>query len=60
MRVRIVNIPDGHWVVEKKVLFWWTEVARFYQWVPEGNSAERSALKYAKLLINPTIVEVKK
>ena len=60
MRVRIVHIPDGHWVVEKKVLFLWTEVARFYQWTPEGNAAERSALKYAQCLINPTIIEVTK
>jgi mannitol-1-phosphate/altronate dehydrogenase len=60
MKVRIVHKPDGYWVVEKKFLFWWIEVEKFYQWVVEGNAAERSALKYAQLLINPTIIEVKK
>lgn len=60
MKVRIVHRPDNHWAVEKKVLFWWVEVEKFYQWTPEGNGAERTALKYAQLLINPTIIEVKK
>lgn len=60
MRVRIVHLPDNHWVVEKKFLFWWQEVARFYQWTCGGNGAEKAALEYAQLLINPTIIEVKK
>ena len=60
MRVRVVHLPDDHWVVQKKVLFWWCDVEKFYQWTPEGNSAERAALKYAQLMVNPTIIEVKK
>ena len=60
MRVRVIHKPDGHWAVQQKFLFWWFEVEKFYQWKPEDNSAERLALKYAQLLINPTIIEVKK
>lgn len=59
MKVRIVHKPDDHWAVEKKFLFWWIEVVKFYQWTPEGDSALRSATKYAQLLANPKIIEVK-
>lgn len=59
MKVRVVSTPDGHWVVEKKVFLFWNFVEKFYQWTPDGDSAERAALKYAQLLINPKIIEVK-
>lgn len=59
MKVRIVHKPNNYWVVEKKFLFWWIQVEQFYQWVPDGDSAMKSAIKYAQLLVNPKIIEVR-
>ena len=60
MKVRVIQHPDGHWAIEKKSFFWWTQIEKFYQWTPDGDGAKRSALKYAQILLNPTIIEVKK
>lgn len=56
MRVRIVRLPrfDG-WAVEKKYWWeiWWTTADSFY-----GDNAEELAIKYARSLKYPCIVEI--
>jgi hypothetical protein len=57
MKVRVKNDARGFWCVEKKEWFdfSWVYVESFHF----DNSKER-ALEYAKKLINPEIIEVKK
>lgn len=57
MRVRIIKDPrdEDRWLVEVK--HWWTRWAfaeSFY-----GEDAQDRALKVAKALLNPLIIEVK-
>ena len=59
MKIRIRQTPNNYWVVEKKFLFWWLKLEEFYEWNPNGDGAQKSAFKYAQILINPKIIEVK-
>lgn len=61
MKLRIRHTPDNYWVVERKVLWWWTQEQGFFCSTYEPHdSAKNAALEYAQRLINPTIIEVTK
>ena len=55
MRVRIKKDADGTWTVESKK---WYELEWRYQKCMSGDNAEKRALEYARLLLNPVIIEV--
>jgi hypothetical protein len=55
MRVRIKKDADGAWTVESKK---WYELDWNYRKCVLGDNAEKRALEYARLLLNPVIIEV--
>jgi hypothetical protein len=55
MRVRIRKDVDGMWIVESKK---WYEFEWRCQKCTLGDNAEKRALEYARLLLNPVIIEV--
>jgi hypothetical protein len=55
MRVRIKKDADGAWTVESKK---WYELEWHYQKCMLGDNAEKRALEYARLLLNPVIIEI--
>lgn len=59
MKVRIRHTPDNHWIVERKVLWYWVTEQAFYCWsIGSEDSTRNAALQYAQRLLNPTIIEV--
>ena len=55
MKVRIKKDADGAWTVETKK---WYEFEWRYQKCMLGDDAEKRALEYARLLLNPVIIEI--
>ena len=55
MRVRIRKDADGAWSVETKI---WYEIDWTYRKCMLGDNAEKRALEYARLLLNPVIIEI--
>jgi hypothetical protein len=55
MRVRIRQDVDGMWIVESKK---WYEFEWHCHKCVLGDNAEKRALEYARLLLNPVIIEV--
>lgn len=54
-KIRIRQHPNGWWIVESKRWFTWECVESF-----GGDNGQERALKYAKQLVNPLIIEVTK
>ena len=55
MKVRVRLSDDGEvYLVEKKKLFGWTQVAHYN--IRYTENAEQSAIEYAKRLLEPTVV----
>ena len=57
MRVRIRKDVDGMWIVETKK---WCEFVWRCEKCTTGDTAEKRALEYARLLLNPVIIEITK
>ena len=57
MRVRIRKDVDGAWSVETKK---WYEFYWRYEKCMLGDNAEKRALEYARLMLNPLIIELTK
>jgi hypothetical protein len=57
MRVRIRKDIDGMWIVESKK---WYEFEWHCQKCTLGDTAEKRALEYARLLLNPMTIEITK
>jgi hypothetical protein len=55
MRVRIRKDADGAWTVESKK---WYEFDWTYRKCMLGDNAEKRALEYARILLNPVIIEI--
>ena len=55
MRVRIRKDVDGMWIVESKK---WYEFGWNYRKYMLGDNAEKRALEYARILLNPVIIEI--